>query len=244
VYPPDPDDFDATDAHADPHAHQPRHVEPGMSLVLRIAVGIGVSTFLIGALTLVAGFAGIGPRLSQNLPVSPASAASTPEDQAQAEMTGLSPMASPSAPPSSKAPAPKQPAVTATGNAGLEAQVFAIVNTERAKNGCRALSMDSRLTAAARKHSADMAARGYFDHTTPEGVKFATRISNEGYRWSGAGENIAKGQRTPADVMTSWMNSPGHRANILNCGFRDIGVGVAADSRGALVWTQDFASPA
>jgi uncharacterized protein YkwD len=88
-----------------------------------------------------------------------------------------------------------------------------------------------------------MAARGYFSHTTPEGVAFSTRITSAGYRWSGAGENIAKGQRTPADVMTSWMNSAGHKANILNCGFKNIGVGVVADAQGSLVWTQNFASP-
>jgi uncharacterized protein YkwD len=88
-----------------------------------------------------------------------------------------------------------------------------------------------------------MAARGYFSHTTPDGVEFSTRITNAGYRWSGAGENIAKGQRTAADVMNSWMNSAGHKANILNCGFKNIGVGVAADTQGSLVWTQNFASP-
>lgn len=118
-----------------------------------------------------------------------------------------------------------------------------IVNAERATAGCPALNGDDRLARAARKHSEDMAARNYFDHTTPEGVSFATRISDEGYRWGGAAENIAKGQRTPADVMRSWMNSSGHRANILNCGLRDLGVGVAADADGTLVWTQDFASP-
>ena len=73
-----------------------------------------------------------------------------------------------------------------------------------------------------------------FEATLPEGVDFATRITNAGYRWSGAGENIAKGQRTPQDVMTSWMNSSGHKANILNCKFKNIGVGVAADTRGSL----------
>jgi uncharacterized protein YkwD len=117
------------------------------------------------------------------------------------------------------------------------------VNTERAKAGCAAVTVDDRLTAAARGHSADMAARSYFSHTTPEGVDFATRITNAGYRWSGAGENIAKGQRTPQDVMTSWMNSAGHKANILNCGFKNLGVGVAADAGGSLLWTQDFGSP-
>ncbi len=121
--------------------------------------------------------------------------------------------------------------------------MLTIVNAERAKAGCPAVTADDRLTVAARAHSADMAARNYFSHTTPEGVQFATRITEAGYRWSGAGENIAKGQRTPQAVMTSWMNSAGHKANILNCGFQNLGVGVAADATGALLWTQDFASP-
>ena len=151
------------------------------------------------------------------------------------------PTAGPTAP-ATTTPAPK-PTTAPAGNAALEAEVVQIVNTERAKAGCAALTTDDRLTAAARGHSADMAARGYFSHTTPEGVEFATRITNAGYRWSGAGENIAKGQRTAAEVMTGWMNSAGHKANILNCGFKNIGVGVAADSRGSLLWTQEFASP-
>jgi uncharacterized protein YkwD len=121
--------------------------------------------------------------------------------------------------------------------------VVALVNEERSAAGCPALGTDARLTAAARAHSADMAARGYFSHTTPEGVQFSTRITDAGYRWSRAGENIAKGQRTAREVMTGWMNSAGHKANILNCSFADIGVGVVADAKGALVWTQDFATP-
>jgi uncharacterized protein YkwD len=153
------------------------------------------------------------------------------------------PTTPPTTRPPTTAPTTKPPATTPTGNAALEAEVVTIVNTERAKAGCPALTADDRLIAAARGHSADMAARGYFSHTTPEGVEFATRITSAGYRWSGAGENIAKGQRTPADVMTSWMNSAGHKANILNCGFKNIGVGVAADAQGSLVWTQEFASP-
>ena len=88
-----------------------------------------------------------------------------------------------------------------------------------------------------------MAARDYFSHDTPEGVSFATRISNAGYQWSGAAENIAAGQRDAASVMSSWMNSSGHKANILNCGYQDIGVGVAAATDGKLYWTQDFGSP-
>jgi uncharacterized protein YkwD len=156
--------------------------------------------------------------------------------------TSTPPQPSPSAPPTSTAPSPS-PTESPTGNAAFEAEVVTIVNQERAKVGCPAVTVDDRLTAAARAHSADMAARNYFSHTTPEGVDFATRITNAGYRWSGAGENIAKGQRTPQEVMTSWMNSDGHKANILNCGYKNLGVGVAADSSGTLLWTQDFASP-
>jgi uncharacterized protein YkwD len=129
------------------------------------------------------------------------------------------------------------------GNAAFEAEIVNLVNAERAKIGCKALIVDTHLTTAARAHSTDMAVRTYFSHTTPEGVDFASRLTKAGYRWSGAGENIAKGQRTPQDVMTSWMNSAGHRANILNCGFTNLGVGVAADATGAILWTQDFASP-
>ncbi len=139
---------------------------------------------------------------------------------------------------------PAQPVPAPEGLSSAEAAVFMIVNQERAKvAGCKPLTVDSRLTLAARRHSADMAARGYFDHTTPEGVAFATRITRAGYRWSTAGENIAKGQQTAASVMRAWMNSPGHRANILNCKYRNIGVGLAYSPRREPVWTQDFATP-
>jgi uncharacterized protein YkwD len=180
-------------------------------------------------------------------PSSPAPTGTAPGGTTPATPSTPRPTATPTAPASPSAPvtttAAPEPTTEPTGNAALEAEVVRIVNTERAKAGCAALTADDRLTAAARGHSADMAARGYFSHTTPEGVEFSTRITSAGYRWSGAGENIAKGQRTPADVMTSWMNSAGHKANILNCGFKNIGVGVAADATGSLVWTQDFASP-
>lgn len=137
---------------------------------------------------------------------------------------------------------PKAATVTATvtANAAPEAQVFTLVNTERAKVGCTALTADDRLTAAARGHSTDMATRNYFSHDTPEGVSVGTRVTNTGYKWSMVGENIAWGQATAAAVMTSWMNSAGHKANILNCGYRSLGVGMAYDSNRRPYWTQDF----
>jgi uncharacterized protein YkwD len=160
--------------------------------------------------------------------------------------TGGGPVPSDSVSPAPSSPAPSSAAPSSpapSGNAVFEAQVVDLVNQERAKVGCQPLAVDGRLVAAARKHSSDMANRNYFSHTTPEGVDFATRISNEGYRWSGAAENIAKGQRTPAEVMSAWMNSTGHRNNILNCGYKHLGVGLAYDAGKTALWTQDFASP-
>jgi uncharacterized protein YkwD len=164
----------------------------------------------------------------------PTTAPGTPEPTATARPTTPAPTK----------PTPSPTTAPPTGNAALEAAVVDLVNARRAEKGCPAVESHDKLTAAARAHSADMAARNYFSHNTLEGVQFGTRISNAGYKFASAGENIAKGQKTPADVMKSWMDSPGHKANILNCGFKHLGVGVAADSYGSLVWTQDFASPA
>ncbi|MFI2760550.1 sigma-70 family RNA polymerase sigma factor [Streptomyces echinatus] len=182
-----------------------------------------------------------------------------------ASATSSSPSASASPSPShSKKPAPSKsprpakktgtpqaqqtvrvtPRVTPTQQAqpaptGTVAQVVALVNKERAAAGCGAVSEDPQLDKAAQGLSDDMAARGFFDHTDPDGNGPGERITAAGYRWSTYGENIARGQQTPQSVMDSWMNSPGHRANILNCSFKNIGVGVHNGSGGPW-WTQDF----
>ncbi|TDB91352.1 CAP domain-containing protein [Actinomadura sp. KC216] len=124
------------------------------------------------------------------------------------------------------------------GSADAEAAVVSLTNAERAKAGCRPLHVDQRLVTAARKHSADMAANGYFDHTSRNGDSPWKRMEDAGYPSPGA-ENIAKGYSTAAAVMRGWMDSPGHRANILNCDLRAIGVGKASGPGGPL-WTQDF----
>ena len=118
----------------------------------------------------------------------------------------------------------------------IEDDVVALANAERAKVGCEPLRTDPMLAQAAQDHSGDMAQRDYFDHTTPEGLTFAERIVNAGYPTPGA-ENIARGQQDAADVMQSWMDSDGHRANIQNCDLKSIGVGL--DENG-MFWTQDF----
>ncbi|MFF9088530.1 sigma-70 family RNA polymerase sigma factor [Streptomyces sp. NPDC014991] len=136
------------------------------------------------------------------------------------------------------APARTQPA-PAPAPAGTVAQVVALVNKERAAAGCGSVTEDAQLDKAAQGHSDDMAARGFFDHTNPDGAGPGERITGAGYRWSTYGENIAQGQQTPQTVMNSWMHSPGHRANILNCSFKNLGVGVHNGSGGPW-WTQDF----
>ncbi|MEU0050424.1 sigma-70 family RNA polymerase sigma factor [Streptomyces sp. NPDC006309] len=159
----------------------------------------------------------------------PARKSGTPEAQRTARVT-------PSA--TRPAPARTQPA-PAPAPAGTVAQVVALVNKERSAAGCGPVTEDAQLDKAAQGHSDDMAARGFFDHTNPDGAGPGERITAAGYRWSTYGENIARGQQTPQAVMDSWMHSPGHRANILNCSFKNLGVGVHNGSGGPW-WTQDF----
>ncbi|MFJ8015193.1 CAP domain-containing protein [Streptomyces sp. NPDC096339] len=135
------------------------------------------------------------------------------------------------------APAPVPPKTSAPAPSGATAQVLALVNQERAAAGCPALTLNSKLTQAAQAHSADMAAHSNMSHTGSDGSDPGTRITRAGYAWSSYGENVAYGYSTPAQVMDGWMNSPGHRANILNCSFKEIGIGLAQPNS---YWTQDF----
>jgi len=125
----------------------------------------------------------------------------------------------------------------------LENEVIRLVNAERSKRGLQTLTANWELSRVARYKSQDMAKKGYFSHTSPTyGSPFAM-MESFGIRYSAAGENIAKGQRTPQEVMNSWMNSPGHRSNILSPSYTQIGVGVAKDSAGRYYWTQMFIKP-
>ncbi|MCU8592903.1 CAP domain-containing protein, partial [Streptomyces sp. A13(2022)] len=122
---------------------------------------------------------------------------------------------------------------------GPEAQVLALVNEERADAGCAPVTANDRLTRAADDYSDVMASSGVMSHTGPDGSTMASRVEAAGYQWSTLGENIARGQADAASVMNSWMNSEGHRANILNCSFKELGVGVHFGDGGPW-WTQDF----
>lgn len=142
-------------------------------------------------------------------------------------------------PPSTRpttAPAPRPTAASAPADPGVVAEVTRLTNVERAKAGCGAVRVDARLAAAAQAHSKDMVDRDYFSHTSPDGKGPGDRAAAAGYRrWSG--ENIAAGYPTPAAVVLGWMNSAGHKANILNCQSKASGVGY--DDRRNM-WTQMF----
>ncbi|MER7485726.1 CAP domain-containing protein [Streptomyces sp. NPDC126497] len=139
------------------------------------------------------------------------------------------------------APEPEQRTstpVTGSAEAAAGAEVLRLVNLERAGVGCSPVTASSELTDLATAFSRDMAERDFFDHTDPDGDTPWDRAEAAGISSLG-GENIARGQADAEAVMQAWMDSPGHKANILNCDFRTLGVGVHMGSGGPW-WTQNF----
>jgi uncharacterized protein YkwD len=124
----------------------------------------------------------------------------------------------------------------------LSDDVVTLTNEERAKYGLPALANDAQLTQAAQGHAEDMALNNYFDHTGLDGLTPWDRITAAGYIWNACGENIAAGFSDAASVVNAWMNSEGHRANILDIIFCDIGVGYAYNSEADYdqYWVQNF----
>ncbi|AQT71267.1 MULTISPECIES: CAP domain-containing protein [Streptomyces] len=187
-----------------------------------------------------------------------ASASATPTGPAATQEAETKSESSPAAKP------PRKPATTTTGGGGgstggsggggstgggggtvdgdAESAVLALVNKERAAAGCGALTSNAKLSAAARAYSDTMARAGVMSHTGPDGSTMTSRVEAAGYKWSTLGENIARGQADADAVMKAWMNSSGHRANILNCAFKEIGIGVHKGDGGPW-WTQNFGAP-
>ncbi|MGQ4435154.1 CAP domain-containing protein [Streptomyces sp. SAS_260] len=124
--------------------------------------------------------------------------------------------------------------------ADTAAKVVELTNAERGRAGLRALAVDPLLAAAAQAHSTDMVARAFYSHTSPDGSQPWDRAAAAGSRRRTIGENIACGQRSPAEVVEGWMNSPGHRANILKPDFTHIGIGFAGGGQMGTYWTQLF----
>lgn len=138
-------------------------------------------------------------------------------------------------------------------NGDFVKRILELTNIERSKAGLPPLTFNPLLATAAQNHSEDMALHDYFSHTGLDGSSPFDRINSTGYQFSAAAENIAAGQSTPESAMASWMNevppNDGHRRNILNPDYRDIGVGyyLLANDTGKVnyhhYWTQDFATP-
>ncbi|AZS89203.1 stress protein [Streptomyces griseoviridis] len=130
--------------------------------------------------------------------------------------------------------------LTPEGLSRTTAEVVALTNAERTRAGLRPLVTDPLLGVAAQAHSADMVARAFYSHTSPEGGRPWDRAAAAGSRRRSIGENIACGQRWAAEVVEGWMNSPGHRANILKPDFTHIGVGFEGGGPAGTYWTQLF----
>ena len=208
---------------------------------------LAASDGIVGPRPFVA--AGVPAEPSTVAPVTP-DAVPAPDGDASAVEPAApepAPVETPAAPvtpsaPTTTAPAPAAPSTTPpatapSATAGMNeqaAEVLRLVNVQRVQAGCTELRADAQLTAAAQLHSEDMSANNYMSHTSKDGRSAADRASAQGYS-AFSGENVAKGYRSAADVMDGWMNSPGHRANILSCESVAIGVGVSGDA-----WTQVF----
>ncbi|WP_432409698.1 SafA/ExsA family spore coat assembly protein [Wukongibacter sp. M2B1] len=125
----------------------------------------------------------------------------------------------------------------------IEQEVIRLTNLERQKAGLAAYKHNWELSRVARYKSEDMVNRGYFSHTSPTYGSPFQMMKSFRISYSAAGENIAMGQKTAQAVVQGWMNSSGHRANILSKNFTQIGVGYAKNSNGTIYWTQMFIRP-
>jgi uncharacterized protein YkwD len=132
------------------------------------------------------------------------------------------------------------------GNQSFVQQVVDLTNNFRAKNGLAPLTLNSKLTEAAQIHTENMAVQDFFSHTGKDGSSAGDRAAKTGYDWRTLAENIAAGQRSPAEVVQAWIDSPGHRENMLNPSVKEIGVGYffLANDTGTTnynaYWTQKF----
>ncbi|MGI5213641.1 CAP domain-containing protein [Plantactinospora sp. CA-290183] len=246
---------------------RPSRLPGPLALALTVAVLLGLfgvgAALLPPSLTSAPGDARPDQALDAAGPVQPPAADAVPEPATEVPTAAPEPTSRTStAPPPSptarvtaartpsrtaSSPARRTPSQTAsrTEAAGdsREEQVLTIVNRERAANGCGAVVRNDDLTEAARLHSQDQGEHTNMSHTGSDGSTFVERARRAGYR-SPIGENVAMGYSSPAAVMDGWMNSPGHRANILNCDARAMGVGVATGADDRLYWTQIFGSVA
>lgn len=155
-----------------------------------------------------------------------------------AALTGCS---GPTAPEPAPAPAPAPAALSA-----IALQVVDLTNAERTRAGLSVFRTNARLGEAARIQAEQVVAAGRLEHVLPDAryPRLDDRLDAAGYRWQAAGENLAFGQQNAAAVVDAWMQSPGHRANILHAAFTEIGVAHLVDASGRPYYVQVFGRPA
>ncbi|OKL37327.1 CAP domain-containing protein [Domibacillus mangrovi] len=169
-------------------------------------------------------------------PKAPVTQEKAPAEAPKAPVTQeKAPTEAPKAPVTQEQPQQTEQKAEAGSVSAFEQQVFELVNQERAKQGVKALQLDTKLSDVARTKSQDMKNKGYFSHQSPTYGSPFDMMKQFGITYKAAGENIAKGQKTPEEVMNAWMNSDGHRKNILSPDFTHIGVGYVDGH-----WTQMF----
>lgn len=227
--------------------------------VLLLSLGIGAALlpahFATGPEQQAADVPGAGAGQDGDSLLTEASGPAAPDTSELPESSSPTPDASPtSASPTptraSASPTPRrtpsrtpttQPGGGSSSGGSQEEQVVAIVNQRRAEAGCGTVRTNTNLAKAARLHSEDQAAHNKMSHEGSNGSSPWQRAEQAGYQRA-ISENVAAGYRTPAAVMEGWMNSPGHRANILNCQAKAIGMGIAKSADGTTYWTQMFGS--
>lgn len=136
-----------------------------------------------------------------------------------------------------------QEETTERGETSQAQEVLKLVNQERQKQGLKALTLNTKLTSIGNMKAKDMADKNYFSHTSPTYGSPFQMLQNYGVTYTSAGENIAAGQRTSQEVMNSWLNSSGHRANILNKDYTQLGVGYYKGGSYGTYWVQLFIKP-
>lgn len=136
-----------------------------------------------------------------------------------------------------------QEETTERGETSQAQEVLKLVNQERQKQGLKALTLNTKLTSIGNMKAKDMADKKYFSHTSPTYGSPFQMLQNYGVTYTSAGENIAAGQRTSQEVMNSWLNSSGHRANILNKDYTQLGVGYYKGGSYGTYWVQLFIKP-
>lgn len=245
--------------------HRGRRTPPPAPVALGITVIALVAAFGGGAALLPQSFTGEGmpleapgagagawaPGAGGGAPGVQAAPAPVTSSVAPAAPRAKAPAATtPATTPTTKATS-KKPSVTtkkttaapkvAPGLTGQENEVIRLTNIERDKAGCDAVELNTKLRTAMRLHVTELGTHGdlYISHVSDDGRSFVDRAQEQGYD-AASGENVARGQRDAADVMNSWMNSAGHRANILNCSSQAIGVGAIKAEDGSIVWGQIF----